>query len=110
MGQIIKFFGFLVMGIAVTLVIFGHIMIPLVYDMDYLVDTLWPKDPNAYSSIWVAMASLFPGGMLWGIGWGLERFDIANKDRVSTENEDVQEASPDAAGKVQKDIQTESLK
>lgn len=73
MGKIVKFFGILVLGITLTLVIFGHVTMVLIYSFDYLLETIFPTTPGAYSSLWIVGASIFPGGLMYLLGTFLER-------------------------------------
>lgn len=73
MGQVVKFFGWMLIGMAVTLVIFGHIVMVLVYDMTYLMETVWPSDPEGISSLWFSVAAFVPGTLIWSLGFVLEK-------------------------------------
>lgn len=94
MGQVVKFFGWMAIGIAVTVVIFGHIVMVLVYNVEYLIETVWPSDPADVSSIWFSLASFVPGGLLWSLGAGLEKWRQREDAKLAAENAD---GEPDKA-------------
>lgn len=73
MTQVITFFGWMLIGIAVTLVIFGHVSIAFVYDFNTLIETLFPKDD--ISSLVYALLSLIPGLIMLGIGKFMAKLD-----------------------------------
>lgn len=75
MGQIVKFFAWLIAGIALTLVIFGHLTMVLIYDFDYLLETLFPSDSESVSSIWIILGSSLPGGLMWLLGHGMQKLE-----------------------------------
>lgn len=87
MGQILKFFGWLIIAIALTLVIFGHVTMVLIYDMAYLIETLFPSDPESISSIWIIMASVLPGGSMWWLGHGLQKLEAKAEAKEAAEAE-----------------------
>lgn len=73
MTQVIIFFGWLVIGIAVTLVIFGHVSIGFVYGVDRLWHDLFPSE-GLSSLIW-SSAALVPGSVMLGIGKLMQKYD-----------------------------------
>lgn len=88
MGQVVKFFGWMAIGMAVTLVIFGHIVMVLVYNVDYLKETVWPSDPQHISSIWFSLAAFAPGGLLWLLGHGLQMFQRRSEAKQAAQTRD----------------------
>jgi len=91
MGQILKFFGWLVLTIALTLVIFGHIMMVIIYSTDYLMDTLFPSNPDDLSSIWVIMGSVLPGATLWLLGAALQKFGTPEDEDLAPDANDAKD-------------------
>ncbi|PCI37025.1 MAG: hypothetical protein COB46_14055 [Rhodospirillaceae bacterium] len=85
MGQIIKFFGWLILGIAMTLVIFGHLTMILIYDMAYLMETLFPSDPESISSIWIIMGSALPAAGMWLLGHGMQKLEAKAEAKEAAE-------------------------
>jgi len=85
MGQVVKFFGLMAVGIAVTLIIFGHIVMVLVYDVNYFMETVWPSDPDGISSIWFSLAAFIPGALLWSLGFGLEKLGQREEAKIAAE-------------------------
>jgi len=75
MGKIVSFFGWLMIAIVATLLVFGHIMMVIIYSTDYLIDTLIPQDPKVYSSIWLILATLVPGILFLTIGHLLQKWE-----------------------------------
>ena len=97
MTQVIIFFGWLVIGIAVTLVVFGHASIGFVYGVKRLWHDLFPSE-GLSSLIWSA-GSLIPGSLLLGVGKLMEAYDkrVAAKEAKAAEAEDASAApGPDA--------------
>lgn len=95
MGQVVKFFGWMAIGIAVTLIVFGHLVMVLVYNLDYLKETVWPSDPQGISSIWFSLAAFVPGGLLWLLGHGLQTFQQRTEAKQAAQTDDEQnEAAP----------------
>ena len=95
MGQVVKFFGLMGIGIAVTLIIFGHIVMVLVYDMNYFKETVWPSDSESISSIWFSLAAFIPGALLWSLGLGLEKLGLREEAKFAAEaaeNDDTGES------------------
>ena len=86
MGQILKFFGWLVVGIAMTLVIFGHLTMILIYDMAYFWETLFPSDGESISSIWVILGSVLPGGSMWLLGHGMQKLEAKAEAKEAAEH------------------------
>ena len=93
MGQVIKFFGLMGIGMAVTLIVFGHIVMVMVYNMDYLKETVWPSDPQSISSIWLSLAAFVPGGILWLLGHGLQAIQRRIKAKEVAKATEASEAS-----------------
>lgn len=83
MGQVVKFFGWMMIGMAVTLVIFGHIVMVLVYDMTYLMETVWPSDPKGVSSFWFSLAAFVPGTLIWSLGFVLEKLGLREEAKIA---------------------------
>jgi len=73
MTQVITFFGWLSIGIGVTLAIFGHISIVFVYDLSTLWETLFPED--GISSLIYSAVGLVPGLVLLSIGKFMKKLD-----------------------------------
>ena len=88
MGQVVKFFGWMGIGIAVTMIVFGHLVMVLVYNLDYLLETVWPSDPQSVSSIWFSLASFVPGGVLWLLGHGLQKFQQRSEAKEAAQTAD----------------------
>ncbi|MFC1673863.1 hypothetical protein ACFL12_06910 [Pseudomonadota bacterium] len=88
MGKVVTFLGWLLLSIAGTLYIFSHISMLFVYNIDYLLDTLWPSDPEAVSSLWFGLLVLVPGTLMLGFGKLLEKY-------ASPEDEDAPQAKAD---------------
>lgn len=85
MTQVIIFFGWMAIGIAVTLVIFGHISIVFVYDFNTLKETVFPKD--GISSLVYASLSLIPGAILLAIGKFMAKLDAREAAREAADNQ-----------------------
>ena len=85
MGQILKFFGWLILSIAMTLVIFGHVTMVLIYDMAYLMETLFPSDPESISSIWIIMGSALPAALMWLLGHGMQKLEAKAEAKEAAE-------------------------
>lgn len=79
MTQVIIFFGWMIIGIAMTLVVFGHISIVFVYGFNTLMETLFPKD--GISSLVYASLSLIPGAIVLAIGKFIAKLDAREAAR-----------------------------
>lgn len=66
MAQVVIFFGWLVIGITTTVVIFGHVSIAFVYGWNTFIETLFPED--GLSSLIYFVASPIPGSILIFLG------------------------------------------
>jgi len=71
MAQVIKFFGWLLLGIAGTLIVFGHLAQGFVYGWKYLATQL-TNDPATSA---LSLLAFVPGLLLYGCGvlldiWG----------------------------------------
>jgi TRAP-type C4-dicarboxylate transport system permease small subunit len=93
MGKIICFFGWLMIAIIVTLLIFGHIMMVMIYSTEFLMDTLFPKDPKVYSSIWMILAMFVPGCLFLLIGTIMNKWENRKKSSADQADSDADEAS-----------------
>jgi len=83
MGKIVSFFGWLLIAIIVTLLIFGHIMMVVIYSADYVIDTFIPKDPKVYSSIWLIMATLVPGTLFLIVGSAIQKWEKREEAKLA---------------------------
>lgn len=90
MTQVIIFFGWLMIGIAVTLVVFGHVSIAFVYDLDTLLENLFPEE--GLSSLVYSAAALIPGSILISIGKMMNKFDDRAEAREAAEAGEAGEA------------------
>ena len=64
MGQVVKFFGWLVLGVGIALVVFGHISIMFVHGWGYLVKQV--TSAPLESALW--LLALVPGALLYQFG------------------------------------------
>lgn len=88
MTQVIKFFGWLLVGVGLTLFIFGHLSMVFVYGWAYVGEAIFPSD-DALSSLWAFPVALAPGGLLLGMGFLMQRFDeraAAREDAEADKN------------------------
>lgn len=83
MTQVITFFGWLVIGICFTVVVFGHVSIAFVYGFDRLVLDMLPSE--GMSSLLFFVAAPLPGGALLGIGKLMKRYDEREAAREAAE-------------------------
>ena len=74
MQQVVKFFGWIALGVAVTLFIFGHISMWFVHDFNFMVETIFPNDPETISSIWYGLFALIPGILLFALSWLIGKY------------------------------------
>ena len=84
MAQVVVFFGWLVVGIAITLVVFGHVSIVFVYGVDTLLETLWPE--QGMTSLVYSAASLIPGAILVSIGKVMKKAEAKTAASENAEN------------------------
>lgn len=77
MSQVIIFFGYLIIGVAGTLVVFGHVSIIFVYGWDTLQENLFPSDPDSYSSLILSSLSFIPGALMLGFGKFMKKLESA---------------------------------
>lgn len=94
MTQVIIFFGWLMIGIAVTLVVFGHVSIAFVYDLDTLLENLFPEE--GLSSLVYSAAALIPGSILISIGKMMNKFDDRAEAREAAEAGEADATDADA--------------
>lgn len=90
MTQVITFFGWLVIGICFTVVVFGHVSIAFVYGFDHLMVDMLPSEGMS-SLVFFALAPL-PGGALLGIGKLMKRHDERVALREAAEEATNEEA------------------
>ncbi len=64
MGQVVKFFGYLIMAVGTALVVFGHISIIFVHGWDYLVKQISASPWETL--MWILV--LVPGALVYGLG------------------------------------------
>lgn len=83
MTQVIKFFGWLLVGVGLTLFVFGHLSMVFVYGWAYVGEAIFPSD-DALSSLWAFPVALAPGGLLLGMGFLMQRFDERAAAREDT--------------------------
>ncbi|MCW8915543.1 MAG: hypothetical protein OQK24_06780 [Magnetovibrio sp.] len=69
MGQVVKFFGYLILAVGTALIVFGHISIVLVHGWGYLVKQI-SSSPQA-TALWAV--ALVPGALVYGLGVLIER-------------------------------------
>lgn len=69
MGQVVKFFGLLVLGIGGTLLVFSHLSMGMVYGWGKLADQL-TSDPIGDLLL---LGAFVPGGILYGLGVLVEK-------------------------------------
>lgn len=86
MTQVIIFFGWLMIGIAGTLVIFGHASIAFVYGVDHLMEGLFP--PEGLSSLIYASVAFVPGAVVLGIGKLMQKYDQRETAQTEGKTED----------------------
>lgn len=94
MTQVITFFGWMVVSICVTVVIFGHISIAFVYGIDRLLEDMFPAE--GLSSLLFFAAAPLPGSVLLGIGKLMKIFDARTAAREAAEAAAAAEADPKA--------------
>ena len=73
MAQILTFFGWLLLGVGLTLFVFGHLSMVFVYDWNYVLEALFPSD-EAWSSLVFFPVALAPGAIMYGLGRLLNSF------------------------------------
>lgn len=73
MTQVIVFFGWLIIGISVTLVVFGHVSILFVYGFDRLMEDIFPSE-GVSSLIW-SLGAFIPGSIMLGVGKLMQAYD-----------------------------------
>lgn len=78
MAQILKFFGWLLVGVGVTLFVFGHLSMLFVYNWHYVLLALFPDD-GSISSLLIFPLAVAPGGIMYGLGMLMEKF-TGNKE------------------------------
>lgn len=69
MGQVVKFFGMLVLGIGFTLVVFSHLSMGMVYGWDKLAQQV-ANDPVGTA---LSIVAFVPGALLYGLGVLIEK-------------------------------------
>ena len=73
MAQILTFFGWLLVGVGLTLFVFGHLSMAFVYDWNYVLQALFPSD-DSISSLLIFPLAIAPGAIMYGLGRLLEKF------------------------------------
>ena len=96
MTQVITFFGWLIVSICVTVVIFGHISIAFVYGIDRLFEDMFPSE--GLSSLLFFVAAPLPGSVLLGIGKWMKFLDnrTAAREAAAQEKISAREAAAEA--------------
>ena len=89
MGQVVKFFGWLVMGIGGTLAVFSHLTMGFVYGWDKLAQKI-SNDPTGTA---LSVLALVPGGLLYGFGVLLEKWAIRSDAKWAAKQAAAQTAS-----------------
>jgi len=89
MGQVVKFFGWLVMGIGATLAVFSHLTMGFVYGWDKLALQI-SNDPAGTA---LSVLALVPGGLLYGFGVLLEKWAIRSDEKWAEQQAQAQEAA-----------------
>ncbi|MEG3617320.1 hypothetical protein V5T82_02525 [Magnetovibrio sp. PR-2] len=64
MGQVVKFFGWILLGVGTALVVFGHISIIFVHGWGYLVKQV--SSAPGETALW--LVALVPGVLLYNLG------------------------------------------
>jgi len=86
MGQVVKFFGWLVMGIGATLAVFSHLTMGFVYGWDKLAQQI-SNDPTGTA---LSVLALVPGGLLYGFGVLLEKWAIRSDEKWAEQQAQAQ--------------------
>ena len=89
MTQVITFFGWMVIGICLTVVIFGHTSIAFVYGIDRIVEDMFPSE--GFSSLIFLVAAPLPGSVLLGIGKLMKRHE--ERTAAREENDGKEDAA-----------------
>ncbi|HEY9080871.1 hypothetical protein [Magnetovibrio sp.] len=96
MGQVVKFFGWLLIGIGGTLAVFSHLTMGFVYGWDKLAQQV-TSDPTGTA---LSVLALVPGALLYGFGVFLEKWSIrsdakwAAKQAAAKAKEAANDATP----------------
>lgn len=85
MAQIVSFFGWLILGVGLTLFVFGHLSMLFVYNIGYVVNALFPSD-DSLSSLLALPVAVTPGGILLGIGRLMKMYDDRVAAREAAQN------------------------
>ena len=77
MGQVVKFFGWLLLGIGGTLAVFSHVTIGFVYGWDHLVAQV-QNEPLGTA---LTVLAFVPGGVVYGLGVLLEKWSLRSDEK-----------------------------
>jgi len=100
MAQVLTFFGWLLVGVGLTLFVFGHLSMLFVYDWAYVSNALFPSD-GSLSSLLAMPVAVAPGGVLLGLGKLMKMFDqraAAREGADGTADETADEPSDETGG------------
>jgi len=92
MGQVVKFFGWLLLGIGGTLAVFSHLTIGFVYGWDKLVQMV-TSDPTGTALVVLAFV---PGGLLYGLGVLIEKMGKRSDEKWAAKQAAAKRAAPSA--------------
>ncbi|MCK5575282.1 MAG: hypothetical protein KAI28_05680 [Sphingomonadales bacterium] len=84
MAQVVIFFGWLIIGITTTVVIFGHVSIAFVYGFNTFMETLFPED--GLSSLLYFLVSPIPGSIVIYLGKLMKKSEDREAARDEAEN------------------------
>jgi len=89
MGQVVKFFGWLVLGIGGTLAVFSHLTMGFVYGWDKLAHQV-SSDPTGTA---LSVLALVPGALLYGFGVLLEKWAARSDAKWAAKQAEAAEAA-----------------
>ena len=88
MGQVVKFLGWLVLGIGGTLVVFSHLSMGMVYGWDKLAQQV-ASDPTGTV---LSVVAVVPGGLIYGLGVLIEKMSKRSDEKWAARQNDQKSA------------------
>jgi len=91
MGQVVKFFGMLVLGIGFTLVVFSHLSMGMVYGWDKLAQQI-ANDPVGTA---LSIVAFVPGTLLYGLGILIEKLGKRSDEKWAAKQAAARAKNPE---------------